>query len=277
MHEDSNIELEAFPPASRVFCIASAGCTARALSSAGHDVTALDLNPQQIEYARARAAGAPEREGMAERLLGRARALFPALGWTESRRRAFLSMRDPSEQLHYWHRNLDTMRWRALIDTALSTSLLAFAYHTRFLAGLPPSFGPVIRSRLERTWRNHANHSNPYAWRLLLGETPPLLLPQARPGQLRFVCEEAATYLERSRPASFDAFSLSNITDGAPISYIHRLCAAVEHAATPGAPVVIRSFAEPANHINDNFAARDRSMIWGIVRVTRANRLCSMF
>jgi hypothetical protein len=39
MYEDPAIELEAFPPQSRVFSIASAGCTARALAAAGHDVT----------------------------------------------------------------------------------------------------------------------------------------------------------------------------------------------------------------------------------------------
>src|SRR5690242_10087912 len=59
MYEDSAIELTVFPPRSRTFCIASAGCTALALAAAGHDVTALDINARQIDYAKARAAGGP--------------------------------------------------------------------------------------------------------------------------------------------------------------------------------------------------------------------------
>ena len=107
MYEDPAIELSAFAPFSRVFCIAAAGCTARALSAAGHDVTAVDINPEQIQYAQARAAGAPIREGAAERLLARGRRLLPLAGWTESRRREFLSMHHPAEQLDYWRRVLD--------------------------------------------------------------------------------------------------------------------------------------------------------------------------
>ena len=47
-YEDSGIELQAFKPRSRVFCIAGAGCTARALAAAGHHVTAVDINPVQL-------------------------------------------------------------------------------------------------------------------------------------------------------------------------------------------------------------------------------------
>lgn len=272
MHEDPAIELNAFAPFSRVFCIASAGCTARALSAAGHDVTAVDINPQQILYAQARAAGAPMREGAAERLLSRARALFPLLGWTEARRREFLSMRDPSEQLQYWNCKLNTKRWRATVDTVLSTSLLGLAYRNPFLTCLPRRFGSVIRARLERTWRNHSNDSNPYAWRLLLGESKPV--PELEGRAIHFACEDAATYLEHCKPASFDAFSFSNIADGAPAPYVRRLCSAMERAAAPGAMVVTRSFAEPDRAIDQNFAVRDRSMVWGTVHVTAVGNLC---
>ena len=60
-YEDSGIELQAFKPRSRVFCIAGAGCTARALAAAGHHVTAVDINPLQLGYAQSRAAGGPLR------------------------------------------------------------------------------------------------------------------------------------------------------------------------------------------------------------------------
>jgi methylase of polypeptide subunit release factors len=38
-----------FKPQSRVFAIAGAGCTARALAAAGHFVTAVDINARQLE------------------------------------------------------------------------------------------------------------------------------------------------------------------------------------------------------------------------------------
>src|SRR5260370_18927990 len=68
-YEDSSIELQAFKPRSRVFCIAGAGCTARALAAAGHHVTAVDINPLQLGYAQSRAAGGPLRMGVADRWL----------------------------------------------------------------------------------------------------------------------------------------------------------------------------------------------------------------
>jgi S-adenosylmethionine:diacylglycerol 3-amino-3-carboxypropyl transferase len=133
----------------------------------------------------------------------------------------------------------------------------------------------VVRARLERAWRNHSNNSNPYAWRFLLGEAQPVL--EQPVGPIRFVCEDAATYLESCKPASFDAFSLSNIADGAPSCYVRRLRSALDRAAKPGAVVVTRSFAEPNTAFDKNLAARDRSMIWGTVHVTGADNLCSTF
>ena len=50
MYEDPEIELAAFAPGSRVLAIASAGDTAAALAQAGHQVTAIDINPAQLEY-----------------------------------------------------------------------------------------------------------------------------------------------------------------------------------------------------------------------------------
>src|SRR5580698_4103989 len=97
--------------------------------------------------------------------------LLPLLGWTERRRRAFLSMSDTADQLDYWQRILNSQPWRVAVDTLLSPSLLGLAYASPFIACLPRHFGAHVRARLERGWSNHANRSNPYAWRLLLGHT----------------------------------------------------------------------------------------------------------
>src|SRR5262249_30070008 len=63
MHEDWTIEAEPFAPGTRVFCIASAGCTAMALAARGHEVVAVDVNPAQVAYVRERLAGAEPRQG----------------------------------------------------------------------------------------------------------------------------------------------------------------------------------------------------------------------
>ena len=49
MYEDAEIELRAFQPGGRIFCIASAGCTAMRLA-AHHTVVAVDINPVQLAY-----------------------------------------------------------------------------------------------------------------------------------------------------------------------------------------------------------------------------------
>ena len=272
MYEDAAIELEAFPPHSRVFAIASAGCTARALADAGHRVTAVDLNPRQLAYAVSRAGGGPLRPGAVERMLARGRRLLPLLGWSERRRREFLSLDDPEAQALYWKRFFDTRRWRVAVDALLWLPLLRTAYAGPLVAVLPRNFGAVVRERLRRNLASHSNQSNPYACRILLGAERDLDRTPSRP--IHFVCADATAYLESCPPASFDAFALSNILDGAPPEYRERLYAAVRHAAAPDAMVVIRSFGEPARVSPANCAARDRSLLWGIVDVGRVGDVC---
>lgn len=77
MYEDASIELDAFGPGGRVFCIASAGCTAMRLAP-HHEVVAVNVNP--------------------------ARFFGPLAGWWPSHVRAFLKLDDPVEQLEYWRR-----------------------------------------------------------------------------------------------------------------------------------------------------------------------------
>jgi S-adenosylmethionine:diacylglycerol 3-amino-3-carboxypropyl transferase len=265
MYEDAAIELKLFRPGSRVFSIASAGCTARALAAAGHRVTAVDVNPRQLEYAQSRAAGGRVREGAAERMLSRSRALLGLIGWSRRKLNAFLELNDPAEQIDYWDRNLDSSLWRVGVDTALSPWLLRMVYADPFVDFAGSGFGERIRGRLRRCWANHPNRSNPYAWNVLLESRADHFSPAVHP--IAFACADAATFLETCEPASFDAFSLSNIEDGAPPDYTRRLRAAVRQAAAPGAISVLRSFAEPRWTTGSNWAARDRSLLWGSVNV----------
>jgi hypothetical protein len=269
MYEDPAIELSIFSPRSRVFAIASAGCTARALAAAGHRVTAVDINPAQVDYASARAYGACAQTGAAERLLANGRRLLPLIGWGEYKRRAFLALSDPSAQLDYGDRTLETPAWRTALDLLLSRGLLRLFYRGTFLGALPPDFDVAIRARLRRGWGTHPNCSNPYAWRLLLDDPPAADEPPPPAHPIDFVCADAAAYLERARPRSFDAFTLSNIADGASPAYCARLAAAVRRAAAPGAIAITRTFAEPADDRAAAWAARDRSLLWGGITVER--------
>ena len=265
MHEDVSIELAAFRPGGRVFCIASAGCTALALSTR-HDVVAADVNPVQIAYASRRLAGEGNRLGDADRLMAFLRAFAPLAGWTRSRLRDFLLLSDPGEQIAYWRRRLDTRRFRGGLDALLSGGLLRAFYAADLLSALPDRFGSVLRARLERGFGRHSNRDNPYVLSMLSGESIPLS-SAPDPARIRFIVADASDALEREPPGSLDGFALSNILDGASEAYGRRLFAAVRRAAAPGAVVVLRSFAEPATPSAWNRAAEDRSMLWGIVDV----------
>jgi S-adenosylmethionine:diacylglycerol 3-amino-3-carboxypropyl transferase len=271
MYEDAAIELGAFRLGGRVFCIASAGCTAMTLGPR-HEVVAVDINPVQLAYAERRFAGALAVHGTAERVLAFGRAFAPLAGWWPSRVRTFLDLDDTAEQVAFWRRYLDTRRFRMAFDGLLSVSALRAVYAPPFLEFLPRRLGTVLRGRMERCFARHSNRSNPYVRGLLLGELPEAAPPpEAR--AIRLVHTDAAAYLERERPGSFDGFTLSNILDGADAAYERRLVAAVKRAATPAEVVILRSFGEPPVARRTNYAAEDRSMLWGIVDVRQAAAL----
>lgn len=271
MYEDASIELGAFRPGGRVFCIASAGCTAMKLAPQ-HDVVAVDINPVQLAYAERRFAGEPGVRGTAERVMAFARGFAPAVGWSAFRLRAFLDLDDPAAQAAYWRRHLDTRRFRAAFDGLLSLTALRAVYASPFLDFLPQHLGAVMRARMERCFGRHPNRSNAYARALLLGELADEAPPVAAKA-IRLVRADAAAYLEGEPAGGFDGFTLSNILDGADASYEQRLIAAVKRAAAPDAVAVLRSFREAPVALPTNRAADDRAMLWGVVDVRPAAAL----
>src|SRR5579871_3797741 len=106
MYEDASIECETFPAGSRVFAIASAGCTAMALA-ATCEVTAVDINPVQLEYARMRAEGAPARTGTAERVMAAGRGVLALGGWNRAALEEFARLDDIPAQMDFWRKRLD--------------------------------------------------------------------------------------------------------------------------------------------------------------------------
>ena len=269
MYEDAEIELRSFQPGGRIFCIASAGCTAMRLAP-HHTVMAVDINPVQLAYVQRRLDGGAVQRGSAERILAFARTFARLAGWNRRTVEAFLDLADPKQQILYWHRHLDTRRFRAGIWFLFSRLVLRSVYSAAFLNALPPNFGTVLRTRMERCFALHPNCRNPYARALLLGEIRSA--PDVpNPRQIQLECADAADFLERQPAGSFTGFSLSNILDGANPAYARRLIAAVQHAAAPRAMVVLRSFREPECATETNHAAEDRSMLWGIVDVRPAH------
>lgn len=267
MYEDSRIELRAFKSQSHVFCIASAGCTARALAAAGHHVTAVDINAVQLSYASSRAAGAPPEKGMADRVMALGRLLALVAGWTRTRLNAFLTMSDTAQQLAYWDSELDTAISRSLVDTLLAPQFLRLCYADPFIGAVPKNFGLSLRQRLRLGWAHHSNRNNPYAASLLLGAPP--VDPGVPSSPIDFICADAAEYLESCPRSQFDGFTLSNIGDGADQNYLRRLRSAIRHAGAPGAIVITRSFSDPNSGTGPNHAAEDRSLLWGVVEVNR--------
>ena len=265
MYEDAQIELRAFAGQARVFCIASAGCTAMKLATQ-HEVVAVDINPVQLDYAARRLAGEPAIHGTAERVMGFGRAVAPLLGWSRARMQSFLDLDDASVQLAYWREHLDTRRFRAAFDGLLSVSALRAIYASPFLAFLPRHLGAVMRARMERCFSLHPNRTNPYARALFLGEMD-REPPPAEVSRITLVNADAVAYLEAQPAGSFGGFTLSNILDGADALFAQRLFAAVKRAAAPGAVAVLRSFGEQGAAAATNQAAQDRSMLWGVVDV----------
>lgn len=270
MYEDASIEMNVFAGKKRIFCIASAGCTAIALAGAGHQVVAVDVNPEQIAYVKARLQGGGLQEGNADRLLSYGRRFLPALGLSRHLLREFLELADPAQQIDFWQKHLNTRRWRQVIDFLLNRRVLRLVYSSSLTASLPQSFGRRVRQRIERCWSTHANASNPYAWRLLLGHG--ISSAKADHGaELILTCADASTYLEACQPGSFDGFTISNILDGAPAAYRTRLLRATRAAASNGAVLVERSFGEPSSPQEEHWAMRDRAMLWGSVSITEIN------
>lgn len=266
MYEDHGVELALFPPGGRVLAIASGGDTVAALAVAGHRVTAVDISATQLDYARARLAGAPAVAGTAERWQREARRAAAALvpGWRPAAITEFLRLADPALQRARWRRDLDRPALRALMFAALGSARPLAALLRPGLAGVVPHrFDAVLRRRLEAGLGRYPNATNPWAWRLLLGRDLPGAPPPAPAAGVTWVHADVADHLRVVPPGWYDAVTLSNVLDGPPPAFAARLLDAVRHGVRPGGPVVLRTFRDRSPLPGRPLA--DRSPLWGAV------------
>ena len=73
----------------------------------------------QLDYARARLAGAPAITGAAERVMGLGRGAMALFGWRRAVVERFLALADAAAQSAYWRTHLDTLGFRLATDTAV--------------------------------------------------------------------------------------------------------------------------------------------------------------
>ncbi|WP_017569209.1 class I SAM-dependent methyltransferase [Nocardiopsis halotolerans] len=274
MYEDPRVEARAFPAApARVLCVASAGDTAAALARAGYDVTAVDVNPVQLAYARARVdEGAPAAPGSAELMLAAARRATAAAlpGWRAPALHEFLDLDDPCTQSRWWRTRLDGPGLRLLMGMALRpVGVLAAALAPGFRHVVPARFDTELRTRVARVVARHPNADNPLLAGLLAGRAPK---PRAKapdlPGTVRFVLGDVAEHLEAVPAGAYDAVTLSNVLDGPGPAYRRRLRTAVERAVRPGGTAVLRSVGGTGGTTAAVRAAEERCPLWGSLYVT---------
>lgn len=240
MYEDVAVEAAVLPPG-RVLCVASGGSTPLALAADGWQVTAVDVNPAQVDYARARLAGAPYTAGSADRLLGLARSTVRLAGWRRADMERFCALTSPQAQVTFcgnaWTPGVSGWSLRAMLSRASAGP----AAIEPFTSVVPVGFDAAIRRRLYSGWTRHPNAGNPFANRLLLSCAAAGRGPVDRRA-VRLECADLVDHLESGAPALFDGFSLSNVLDAAGPAYADRLMSAVRRAAAPGAVMVLRSF-----------------------------------
>ena len=272
MFEDPAIELEAFGEPCRVLAIASAGDVPMALAAAGHHVTAVDINPAQVSYARKRLAGGAPRPGQADRVMAAGRAALRPLGWGRRRLERLAAMDDCDGQVGEWRR-LTSGASGAALRALLAPAALKLGYRDAF-ARPAATLRRQVPSRIGRGMAAHPNATNPWARLLLTGAWPADRPdPAYEHGSLDLAVADVAAHLEAVPPATYDAFSLSNVLDGAPAAYGRRLFDALRHAGRPGAVVVLRTLLAPATQAEADAALRDRALLWGGIRITTVEQL----
>jgi hypothetical protein len=299
MYEDSGVELAAFAQAGRVLAIASAGDTAAALAAAGHRVTAVDINPVQLDYARQRWGAEfcrPRTRGseLGPTVLGTADLGTAELGTAElgtaelgtaelgtadlgTAERMLAVGRLAARTLPGWRRaELDRFLrlddpavqehwWRDRLDRPAFRALFGAAVRP-LAALLPAGLRDVVEPRFDVILRQRLGA----AFGRYPNATNPwawlLLLGHDMPGSVApvangvdWVRADVVDHLLAVPAGSYDAATLSNILDGAPRQLAQRLVSGLRHAVR--GPAILRSFASKPPI--PGRLLPDRALLWG--------------
>lgn len=273
-YEDERIELEAFarPAGGRVCVIAAAGETAAACAAAEHEVTAVDINPRQLDYCRRRLAGATAQAGLAETGMnaGRSALGLVAPAWRQAALVAALGAVEPDVAEAYWRERLDHGAFPVLLRSLVGSGGVALRGLNPALArAVPPRFDRVVRARIGHGLGRHGFAANRFAWRLLAGvDLPGWTMPTvtAADPPVELIQADVAEHLESVPPGHYAGVSLSNVLDGADSRFATRLRTAATRALAPGGAIVLRSFGDGAD---PGCALDDAALLWGSVQVLR--------
>ena len=270
MYEDAAIEQAAFPPGGHVFCIASAGCTAMALAPRHRDCGRHQPGAARICRApRRRRADARRRGGAYGRhrpaAHGAIRLAAPQPRGVPRARRSRGT--DRRFGIAAWTRS--AFAWPPTFCSG--RAWLRLVYAAPFLQILPPRFG---RGDARAAGALLEDPSQPHQ------RVCPGLAPRGVTSGLpaRSASDSVGMYgrclVSRIVPTGKlrCVHSLEH-SDGAPDSYRDRLMTAVRRSRLAESLVILRSFAEPRSDSSTNLAARDRSMLWGVVDVRRVHSL----
>ena len=214
MYEDAAIELRAFQPGGRIFCIASAGCTAMKLA-ARHTVVAVDINPVQVAYVQERLArprpGSAWQRRTHSRLCSHASRL--SQDGTDARS-------TPSSISTIRSNNSST--GGVIWTRADFVPPFLFCSRGSFFGRFTPLHFLMVCRRIselycELEWSAASRCTPIVGIRMRMPcfrETCALARTILTLRQIQLQCAEAADFLERQPAGSFTGFSLSNILDG---------------------------------------------------------------
>ncbi len=301
-YEDPNLEIAAFAGCREVLCIAGAGDLARSLASAGFRVTALDVNPRQIEYAIERSNGGPFRRGSAEHVMGIGRNLLRLGGWSAETMRRLAVSDDPVERETIW-KSLTSGPRGLLLRILLSPARLAVLFRPEFVSLAGPGFYRRLVETVGSSLKASPSGENPFAHILFMGKPLGAASPDLGGTPFaenpKFVCADILQYLHGLPEGSVECAAMSNICDGAPADFRAQLDSALRRALKPGAPVTVRTLGDVSglsstiqlgSLANDSTAladaersnqarrlgAADRSLIWSGFEVQHNGRTDSL-
>jgi Uncharacterized conserved protein (COG2071) len=278
-YEDPNLEIAAFAGCREVLCIAGAGDLARSLAAVGFRVTALDVNPRQIEYAIVRSNGGPFRRGSAEHVMGIGRNLLRLGGWSAETMRRLAVSDDPVERETIW-KSLTSGHRGLLLRMLLSPARLAVLFRPEFVSLAGPGFYRRLVETVGSSLQASPSEENPFAHLLFAGK--PFGSASRDLGGTRFaenpkfVCADILQHLEGLPEGSVECAAMSNICDGAPADFRAKLDSALRRALKPGAPVTVRTLGDVSalsTTIQLGSLANDSTALADAQRSSRARRL----